>query len=189
MVSNRRIVDAEGPDYYPTPVWGTLALLKYVNFNGSVLEPCCGDGAMSEVLEGAGYEVVSSDIIDRGFGEVIDFLNIKKPYANIVTNPPFNIAETLLTHALNLAEEKVCLLLRTAFLESKRRFNLFYKTRRPAKLLVFTQRLSMYPKGQEVDGGGTTSYSWFVWDKKDLSGRTEVVWIEPGLKPGRSLRK
>lgn len=184
MVSNRRIVEAEGPDFYPTPAWGTQALLNHVKFTGAILDPCCGDGAIAEVMKASGYDVVASDIIDRGYGEQRDFLDIKDRYPNIVTNPPFNVAESLLHHALQIADAKVCFLLRTAFLESRRRHKLFYKDRPPTAVLVFSERLSMYPKGQEVEGGGTTSYSWFVWDK--AVHRTEVIWIPPGLKNAKT---
>lgn len=188
-VSNRRVVAAEGPDFYPTPPWGTRALLRYVEFTGHILEPCCGDGAMAEVLKETGQEITASDIINRGYGSERDFLSIQEPQTNIVTNPPFNIAETLLAHALSLASQKVCFLLRTAFLESRRRYGSLYRLTPPAKLLIFTERLSMYPKGQEVHGGGTTSYAWFVWDKQNTSGTTVVEWIAPGLKPSRQPKE
>lgn len=188
MVTNRRLVTAEGPDFYPTPDWGTAALLSWITFDGSILEPCCGDGAMAEVIKAAGYTVKASDIIDRGYGEVRDFLTIEEPQDNIITNPPFNVAETLLGHALRLATGKVCFLLRTAFLESRRRFEAIYVDDPPSMLLVFSERLSMYPKGYEINGGGTMSYAWFVWDRADTSGETKVRWIAPGLKPKRNLR-
>ena len=185
MVSNRRIVAAEGPDFYPTPPWGTRALLRYVTFDGPILEPCCGDGAMAEILKETGRLITASDIVDRGFGTIQDFLDVRGPVANIVTNPPFNIAESLLAHALTLASQKVCFLLRTAFLESRRRYIEFYKPVPPSKLLIFTERLSMYPRGHDVNVGGTTSYAWFIWDKHDNSGTTKVEWIAPGMKPKR----
>jgi hypothetical protein len=178
------MVEEEGADFYPTPPWGTSALLKYVKFDGEILEPCCGTGEMAEVLRAGGYPVIASDLHSRGYGEVVDFFDRKDKVANVVTNPPFNIAEEVFEHAYKLARRKVCLLLRTAFLESRKRYELIYRTRRPSILLVFTERLSMYPKGQEQNGGGTTSYSWFVWDKEVADGSTHVEWIEPGMKPG-----
>jgi hypothetical protein len=108
---------------------------------------------------------------------------VREPFPNVVTNPPFNLAEDILAHALGLAERKVCMLLRTAFLEGRRRFETIYKSTPPSRLIVFSQRLSMYPAGSVVEGGGTTSYSWFVWDKSDESRETRVTWIEPGMKP------
>ena len=183
MVSNRRLVDEGGPDFYPTPAWGTKALLRYVSFDGSILEPCCGTGDMADVLKAAGHNVVASDLHDRGYGAVRDFFEVHERFPNIVTNPPFNIAEDILAHALTLADSKVCLLLRTAFLEGRRRYEGIYRDTPPSRLIVFSQRLSMYPAGAVVDGGGTTSYSWFVWDAADTSRQTKITWIEPGMKP------
>jgi hypothetical protein len=61
--------EREGRDFYATPAWVTEALLRHVRFRGPIWEPCCGTGAMSTVLAAHGYEVVSTDIADRGFGE------------------------------------------------------------------------------------------------------------------------
>ena len=62
-------------DFYATPAWVTEALLRHIRFRGPIWEPCCGDGAMSTVLGRHGYEVVSTDIADRGFGTPgVDFL-------------------------------------------------------------------------------------------------------------------
>ena len=99
-MTNRRIVSSEGDDWYPTPAWGTEALLKYETFEGNILEPCCGDGSMSKVLKTTGNTVISSDLVDRGYGEVKDFFEVTNKYDNIVTNPPYNIASKILDHAL-----------------------------------------------------------------------------------------
>jgi hypothetical protein len=60
-------------------------------FEGDIWEPACGDGAISKVLETAGYRVVSTDLIDRGYGAGgHNFLKSTKPLAkNIITNPPY----------------------------------------------------------------------------------------------------
>lgn len=78
-------------EFYPTPPEATRALLSAEGFEGSIWEPACGDGAISKVLEAAGYQVVSTDLIDRGYGAGgHDFLKSDKPLAkNIITNPPY----------------------------------------------------------------------------------------------------
>jgi hypothetical protein len=44
---------------------------------------------MSKVLEETGCAVLSSDLYDRGYGEVgLDFLTSTRYADNIVTNPP-----------------------------------------------------------------------------------------------------
>ena len=164
-------------------------MLNHVRFYGPIYEPCCGDGAMSEVLIGAGYNVISSDIVDRGYGQVADFLDKPGQFENVVTNPPFNVAAELLEHALQLTTGKVCFLLRTAFLESSSRYYQFFRSEPPDTVLIFSERLSMFPAGHSATTGGTTSYSWFIWDTEKQFGKTEIHWIPPGLKPNsRAVR-
>ena len=55
--------DREKDDFYPTPIEATQALLDREKFTGNVLEPACGDGAMSKVLINNGYQVISSDYL------------------------------------------------------------------------------------------------------------------------------
>jgi hypothetical protein len=50
-------------------------LLSVERFDGDIWEPACGDGAISKELIKAGYTVVSTDLIDRDFGDgQADFL-------------------------------------------------------------------------------------------------------------------
>lgn len=78
-------------EFYPTPPEAARALLSVESFDGDIWEPACGDGAISEVLVGAGYDVVSTDLIAYGYGEAgVDFLTQTKARAkHIVTNPPY----------------------------------------------------------------------------------------------------
>ncbi len=184
VVLHKRLSDKKGADFYPTPRWGTLALLEHVGFTGPILEPCCGDGAMSRVLEEHRYEVISSDKYDRGYGKVRDFFDIEKRCSNLVTNPPYNKAEQILEHAFKIVDRKICLLLRMSFSESKRRYFKLYRHNPPIKILVFSERLSLYhPDAPYTSGGGTVAYGWFIWDRR-ITGRptTTVEWIRPGLK-------
>jgi hypothetical protein len=42
---------------------------------------------MAKVIRKAGYKIKASDIVDRGYGEVCDFLTIKRA-DYVVTNAP-----------------------------------------------------------------------------------------------------
>ncbi len=86
-------VNREKDDFYPTPPEGTRALLAVEKFEGPIWEPACGDGAISKELIAAGYNVESTDLVDRGYGQNgVDFLMEWQPRApNIVTNPPFKM--------------------------------------------------------------------------------------------------
>src|ERR1700752_1562998 len=104
----KRFADLDdGPDFFPTPRWATFALIENEKFSGDIWECACGDGAMSGVLEETGCSVRSSDLFDRGFGEPgIDFLAARSRAKNIVTNPPYNVAEGFVANGTKLAARK-----------------------------------------------------------------------------------
>jgi len=178
----RRFADLGGSDFFPTPEWATHALIENEKFSGEIWECACGDGAMSKVLEQTGQRVISSDLFDRGFGEVgVDFLESNRSVPNIVTNPPYNSAEGFVAAGLRQAKRKFALLLRLAFLEGANRRRRIFSVNPPNRIWVFSERITFYPKNATRAGTGTTAYAWFVWDKNSPA-RTEVKWIEPGLK-------
>ncbi|WP_455172423.1 hypothetical protein [Azospirillum largimobile] len=180
--ATKRFADLDGPDFYPTPEWATYALIDNEQFSGDIWECACGDGAMSKVLEKAGNPIESSDLYDRGYGEHgHDFLSTDRRHSNIITNPPFNSAEGFVASGLKSAENKFALLLRLAFLEGANRANTIFSNSPPARVWVFSERITFYPKGAKVSGSGTTAYAWFVWDKNHF-GNTELKWFKPGYK-------
>src|SRR5271169_45023 len=80
-------------DFYATPDWVTGTLLRHVQFRARVWEPCCGTGAITGVLKRHGYDVISTDITDHGFGTPgVDFLSCQgmpDGCRALVTNPPY----------------------------------------------------------------------------------------------------
>src|ERR1700674_3667292 len=74
--SDTEIVFRADPDFYPTPPEAVRALLSVEQFDGTIWEPACGYGAISRELEAHGHSVVSTDLIDRGYGQSgSDFLS------------------------------------------------------------------------------------------------------------------
>jgi hypothetical protein len=178
----KRSADLEGPDFYPTPEWATHALIDNEAFDGGIWEPACGDGAMVRVLRDTGRRVEASDLFDRGYGEVgVDFLSADRTIENIITNPPYNSAEGFVEAALRQATQKVCLLLRLAFLEGANRQRTIFSRNPPARVWVFSERITFYPAGAIQKGSGTTAYAWFVWEKQ-AEKRTELRWLPLGYK-------
>ena len=168
--------------FFPTPRWATFALIDNEKFSGEIWECACGDGTMSKVLEETGCAVLSSDLYDRGYGEVgLDFLTSTRYADNIVTNPPYNCAEGFVASGVKHAHRKFALLLRLAFLEGANRARTIFSKCPPSRVWVFSERITFYPTGAKVKGTGTTAYAWFVWDK-DAPGRTELKWLQPGYK-------
>ena len=159
--TTKRSADLDGLDFYPTPAWATYALNENERFEGVICECACGDGAMKEVLERTGMRDISTDLYDRGFGEPDhDFLTSDRRAANIITNPPFHSAEGFVAQCLNLAEAKFALLLRLAFLEGANRTRTIFHKYPPARVWVFSERITFYPKGAKMAGSGTTAYAW-----------------------------
>uniref|UniRef100_UPI00402627AE hypothetical protein n=1 Tax=Alloprevotella sp. TaxID=1872471 RepID=UPI00402627AE len=130
--SNHKDGERQREDYYATEPKATEWLCQLEQFAGRILEPSCGEGHISEVLKTAGYEVVSRDLIDRGYGEVADFLAIDNLAwdGNIVTNPPYRYAQEFVEKALSIIPEgkKVAMFLKLTFLEGKARRHLFRTT-------------------------------------------------------------
>ena len=87
--SNHSDFEREKHDYYATDPKAVEELLKVESFDKNILEPCCGEGHISKVLEKHGYMVESSDLIDRDFGRGgVDYLTISSWHGDIITNPP-----------------------------------------------------------------------------------------------------
>ena len=74
-----------------------------------MLEPACGEGHLSKRLIELGVDVHSSDLINRGYGGVVDFFNIDSWEGDLITNPPYKIAQKFVSIVLKLfqREEKL----------------------------------------------------------------------------------
>lgn len=181
LVGHNAAGNREKDDFYATPPASTEALLRAESFDGDIWEPACGDGAISKVLEARGHRVASTDLVDRGYGESrVDFLMEHKTRApNIITNPPFKLANEFCRHALGLTTGKVALLLKVGFLEGKGRCDL-YDDAPFARLWVFRARQTFLKGGTTAvtmnGGGGMIAYGWFVWDHSH-TGKPTLGWI------------
>jgi len=169
--------DREKDDFYPTPEPATRALLAKEVFGPRIWEPACGDGAISEVLKQADYRVLSTDLVDRGYGKVADFLSTSKTVESIVTNPPYALAEEFVKKALQSTTYKVAMFLRLSFLESQRRYDLFQRTPLEA-VYIFSRRLSLHRNGIDSGNSGVVAYAWFVW-RHGYRGEPRLRWFDP----------
>lgn len=76
MLGVNNNVQREENDFYATnPKALKLFLNEFNELNNKVWECACGKGHLSQFLTEKGYEVYSSDLVNRGYGETpIDFL-------------------------------------------------------------------------------------------------------------------
>jgi hypothetical protein len=168
----------EANDFYPTHPGATKALLSVEPFAGDIWEPACGEGDISRVLEEAGHRVISTDLVDRGFGEARrDFLMEWRPQApNIITNPPFKLASEFVEKSLQLTTGKVAMFLRLAFLEGVERGSTF-PTQPLARVWVMSRRVPMWRGEVRDEIGSLMAMAWFVWDHAH-KGRPELGWLD-----------
>lgn len=170
-------------DFYATPPEAVHSLLaiesKWLPDCRVIWEPACGDGAISKVLEAHGYEVMSTDLVDRGYGTPgIDFLT-SDSFVNsaIITNPPYKLARQFVDTALEHVPY-VAMLLRLAFLEGGARMPWFASTPL-ARVHVSSRRLPMMHRDGWTGpkAGSAVCHAWFVWDQRH-EGRPVVQWFD-----------
>ena len=65
--SNHSLGERQKEDYYATEPAATEWLCKLETFTNPILEPSCGEGHISKQLIKHGYDVVSRDLVDRGY--------------------------------------------------------------------------------------------------------------------------
>lgn len=139
--SNHSKQERETMDYYATEPKAIDLLASKFDIPHRVWECACGGGSLSQRLKERGHEVVSTDIIDRGyegFNGECDFLSrlfhptIEGDYA-IVTNPPYKFVTEFVLTALDVLPDGcyLCLFLKTTALESRGRWEKIYKTTPP----------------------------------------------------------
>jgi len=176
----------EKHDFYATPEETTRAILDVLVLEGSILEPACGIGHISKVLKEyyPENEIISTDLIDRGFGEGgIDFLShdYGRRFDNIITNPPFKLAKEFVEKALTIANDKVIMLMKIQFLESKGRREFLENS--PLKYVYcFSERQPTMRNGWKINPKTGKPWSsalflaWFVWEI-GYEGEPIVRWL------------
>ena len=169
--------DREKDDFYPTPESATKALMDRQKFEGNIWECACGNGAMSKVMKDKGYEVYSSDLIDRGYGETgIDFLKSDMKFDNIITNPPFNLGTEFTIQALKLARKKAVMLSKLSYLEGIKRRELIFNQNKLEKVLIFSKRVPFKKESTQTKAAGLMAFGWFIYDV-NYNRKPTIDWI------------
>jgi len=175
--SSRKNGEREKDDFYPTPKYAVKELLKREIFNGNIWECACGEGDISEVFLKEGFDVKSTDLINRGFGEVGNFFETDFVADNIVTNPPYKYALEFVNEAKKKSTSKIAMFLKTVFLESEKRRTMFEDKEFPLKTVYqFSKRVTLYKNGVKMKNSGMIAYAWYVWDKS-YCGKPTIEWI------------
>ena len=170
-------------DFYATHPDSTKALLKVEEIIYPALEPACGEGHISKLLDE--INTISEDLIDRHYGVCgVDFLNTKYiPDINtVITNPPFALFQEFAEKALKVANKKVIMFGKLQALEGKKRATFMQNS--PLKTVyVFKSRQQPLRNGSEIDeltgkkmNSSTMAFAWFVWEIGYI-GKPHIEWI------------
>lgn len=175
-----------GNNLYETPAEAMHVLLALERFSPTVWEPACGRGAISAMLEAAGYAVVLSDVVDYGTatadGEVqavTDFRETARGEGechDIVSNPPYGeVMNAFIAHALRVHKpRKMALLLNIGayfgFEDPDRNF--IMKTCPPARIIAHARRLPMMHRDGWQGKIATSQMhtAWFIWERDEDGG-------------------
>ena len=162
-------------------------LLQQEDFSQFIWEPACGEGHISEVLLQNGFDVLSTDIVNRGYkGQriEIDFLkanlfsDLSENCMDIITNPPYSQAKEFIQKALDISTPgtKIAMFLKLTFLEGQARRKLFEEN--PPKIVyVFSKRVKCAKNGNfENISSSAVAYAWFIW-VKGFRGEPVIRWI------------
>lgn len=164
-------------DYYATQPIAAEWLVKLEELDHNIWECACGEGHLSKVFERHGYNVRSTDLIDRGYGVGgVDFRFETDIWnGDIVTNPPYRYAKEFIEHALSLLPDgkKLCMFLKVQFLEGKTRRKLFEENP-PIRVWVSSSRIQCGKNGEFK--GSMVAYAWYVWEK-GYKGETTLKWF------------
>lgn len=184
--SNHSEGEREINDYYATDPKALEIFLKRLKADGielhkSIWECACGGGHLSRLLESKGYDVWSTDLIDRGYGKPnTDFLkSVENEWqGDILTNPPYKYAKEFVEKALKITRNGcyTIMFLKIQFLEGKERRKLFDKYP-PKYIYVNSARQICYINGDMTKKmSSATCYCWYIWEK-GFNGEPIIRWI------------
>lgn len=179
--SNHIDEDREKHDYYATDPKALELLLELEQFNHNIWENACGEGHLSEVLIREGYNVKSTDLIDRGYGEGgVDFLkgDFEMFNGDIITNPPYKYAKQFIEKSLSLIPKgnRIAMFLKLTFMESKGRKQMFIDNP-PKVIYVSSSRLLCAKNGDFTKKeSSAVAYAWYIWEK-GYKGDTVIKWF------------
>ena len=169
-------------DFYPTPAWVTECLLSSVTLRGPIWEPCCGDGALAKVLSAAGHEVVSTDLVDRGFGrggvDLLQTSEMPDGCRALVTNPPYGDGGArsrtgkaslqmlgFTEHTIRLARQaqgQLALLVRFQWIAGRRVASLLTEASMQS-VIVLTRRIQWFDRGSATKTA-QHHHAWIFFD-------------------------
>lgn len=178
-------------DQYQTPysMIDQFLDVKLFDATGKFLEPAKGQGSIVKVLRKNGYRKVTSYDIEQTPPEVslenskYNFLNEKREFDYIITNPPYKAATDFIKKAATICRYNFAFLMPLNYLHGQARHDEIFKNKSfpfgLEKLWVFT-RMPMLGVELREDGKYNTGmqvYAWYLFSK-GCQKATVIDWID-----------
>lgn len=174
-------IDRPIGDYYSTPkslVWVMKDTIIQEFPHKTMLEPCHGQGAISQELELMGYDVTENDLYQGGEDYITSstFSNHK----HIVSNPPFSLWDEFVDKAKSHCS-KFMYIGRLNYLGTNSRYcNDIWKN---LKAVYCFNRYVDYQTPFRTDGNfhvGAMATAWFLWDmEQSIDTIVKIVDVQP----------
>lgn len=196
MISNdvnaaldHRVDRHDGLDDWHTPAWGTRSLCEWLVHKQHeridqfvCREPAANRGHMVRSLAEYFAAVEPSDVHDYDVGfPVQDYLIGPLPELVdwTITKPPSALAEQFIARALATSRQGVAMIVETAFLGGKGRYERLFSASPPSHILKIAEAIDTSKEMLCEGDPAASGYVWLVWMGEMP---TQFEWIAPCRK-------
>lgn len=185
MATTWRPEERAAGDYYTTDPTAVQQFLDVAQIDkaANVWEPACGCGNISEVLIDNGYNVLSTDLHNRGYGNSgIDFLlfepHIQFDIDVIITNPPYSLANEFILKAMDILQPHGAYyaLMNISYLSGQNRFKAIYDKGYLQAVYIYSHRIHCYKNGIITEHSSPVNYAWYEFSPIK-NNKPTITWI------------
>ena len=181
QASQRKIMYGEKykKDFFQTPPACTRVLLNFllehhIKNDINILDPCCGDGAIYNVLQTYFKNIIGYDLFPEITNQPKNFLKDNDTRDLIIMNPPYSNKYNFIKHAVKISTNVFCLLpMQTV------NYNMVHRDymcpRNFIGKIIMTPKIMLH-EGTEIIKGGVSSYAWFWWSKNERKESYSKEW-------------
>ena len=159
----KKIRDRPKSDFYQTsrPLVWELMKLDLFDFNKSWIEPFCGEGAITLILNDY-FKSEKSYANDLKYG--YNFMNEDRKFDYVISNPPFSDFDNCVMKAKEIAKEKIAFIGKTNFFGAEKR-NRIGVWKHLKHVYVFNRQVDYryFREDNKMICGNLIS-AWFIWD-------------------------